>query len=171
MRKKELKAVVFDVGGVLAGGYSRKGKSVHESMAKRLKIEIDHWFDSIDSNYVGSMEGRIEGMEAVRQISKNLETDPQTLTKIWMAVYKRLLKPNKELYNLAFKIRRNGYKIGILSDQWYLSNKALIPNTIRKKFDAVVVSCDVGARKPGVKIFQILVKRLRLQPEEIPLVR
>ena len=65
--KKELiKAVIFDVGGVLALGKNsqwRDGKvipsGVHEFIAKKLKISLDQYLDSIDITYALAIEGKI----------------------------------------------------------------------------------------------------------------
>lgn len=175
MEKSKIKAIIFDVGGVLALGknsieISNKNSSnrgIHEYIAKKLKISLDQWIDSIDTTYAGAIEGKISRSKAISIISKNVKTTPEKLEKIILKSYKKNFKHNNKLYRLAFRLKRKGYKIGILSDQWYLSKEALIPTRKIKKFDSVIISCDVGLRKPDIKIYKLLIKNIKLKPEEI----
>jgi epoxide hydrolase-like predicted phosphatase len=167
-----IKAIIFDIGGVLMGSEESHSKNsgIHKYMADKLRIDLDSWFDAIDTSYAKSIEGKIDGKRALKIISKNLNTNPERLAKLWLGAYKRFMKENKFLYKIAFSLKKNGYKIGILSDQWYLSEKALVLKKYSKKFDLVVVSCDVGVRKPDIKIYKILLKKIKkynIKSEEV----
>ena len=170
---KKIKAVIFDVGGVLALSKNpiiirRQGNrtfGVHEFIARKLKISLDQWFDSIDTEYSDSIEGKISKEKVLSIISKNVKTPKRKLQKIILKAYKKNFKQNKKLYKFAFKLKKQGYKIAILSDQWYLSKQALLPEKISKKFDKIIISCDIGVRKPNLKIYKILLKKLNLPAE------
>lgn len=169
-----IKAIAFDVGGVLQlTRYLKKPKKghrelgVHEEISKHLGITTDNWFDAIDTTYAGSITGKIPRKKALKTIAKNLEIPVKKLLKIVISVYKKEFKRNNELYNLAIKLRKSGYKIAILSDQWYLSDNALIPKKDRKLFNLSIISCEVGMRKPSKEIYKLLIRRLKLAPHEI----
>ena len=169
----KIKAIVFDIGGVLAKeNYSKKSLdehyliSVHKYMARKLKINLDSWFDSIDSLYAKAIEGIISREKAIDGMANNLKINKIFLIKYFKKAYKRSLKENKALYKIAFKLKKN-YKIAILSDQWYLSKDVFVKKKNMEKFDQVIISCDVGMRKPGLKIYQLLIKKLKLKPAEI----
>src|SRR3989344_7570890 len=121
----------------------------------------------IDTTYAEAIEGKISRSKALLIISKNVKTTPEKLEKIILKSYKKNFKQNNKLYRLAFRLKKEGYKIGILSDQWYLSKEALIPATKIEKFDIRIISCDIGIRKPDLKIYRLLIKRIKLKPEEI----
>lgn len=172
--KKRVKAIIFDVGGVLALGENsrqEKGKfilsGVHMDVIKKLKIPLDQYLDSIDTPYTSAITGKISKERIIKILSKNLGITAKKLKKIYYDSYKQNFKQNKELFKRVFELKKQGYKIAILSDQWYLSKEALMPKKIYKKFDVVVVSCDVGIRKPNPKIYQIAVKKLKFLPHEI----
>jgi putative hydrolase of the HAD superfamily len=165
MKKRRIKGIVFDIGGVLA--LDTTVFSVHKEMARKFKLNMDDWFDSIDSAYVNSMEGKISEKEALEKIAKNLKSTPKKVERFFISLYHKNFKQNKKLYSLAFNLKKIGYKIGILSDQWAVSKKALIPPKYAKKFDSVIVSCDVGFRKPHPRIYQMSIKELKLKSEEI----
>jgi len=173
-REKEIKAIIFDVGAVLElGKYSKKAirkhhnLSVHMRIAKKLNIELDQWFDAIDSSYARSIEGKITKAKLMSIISKNLQKDKKKLEKIITKSYDVYFKKNKELFRLAHKLKKQGYKIAIFSDQWHLSKQALIRKKDTKEFDLILVSCDIGLRKPDPKFYKLLFRKLKLKPQEM----
>lgn len=168
MQKNSIKAVIFDIGGVLEISDQQKpvrghvNRGVHQTIAKHLNISLDQWFDAIDSTYSYSITGEMSEVKVLSTISKNTKISKTKLKKVIFQAYRTHFKPNKELYNLAFKLKKQGYKIAILSDQWHLSKQALMPKTLTDKFDVSIVSCDVGLRKPNPKIYKLTLKKLKL---------
>ncbi len=172
--KMKIKALIFDVGGVLQLGKKPleyyKGKphslGVHEYISRKLKISLDQYFDSVDTAYTKSIEGEISEKKALKIMARNLKTTSKKLKEFYKQAYKENFKLNKELLKFAFKKKKQGYKIAILSDQWYLSKKALVLKDFYNKFDATIVSCDVGVRKPNPGIYKLTLKKLRLSAKE-----
>ena len=175
MKKRKIKAILFDVGGVLAlnknsakkvhRGHTNLG--IHEYIASRLNISLDQWFDSIDSVYAKSIEGKISLKKTLEMISKNVGFSQKKLKKIIIKAYKKNFRQNKLLFKKAFKLKKSGYKIAVLSDQWHFSKEALMPDKLYKKFNEIVVSCDVGMRKPNSKIYRLILKRLRVPVKQV----
>lgn len=174
--KKEIKAIIFDVGGVLVlGAKLRKSKydgklhhtDVHEEISEKLKISLDQWFDAIDTTYAKSIEGKVSKEKVLESISKNVKTSKKKLKKIIIKTYKRNFNQNKPLFKKTLELKKQGYKIAVLSDQWHLSKEALMPSRLYKKFDKVVVSCDVGVRKPNPKIYKLILKKLKLSAKQV----
>jgi len=173
-RKNKIKLIVFDVGGVLQlTNYDDLGKGAHhatgahEYMAKKLKINIDTWFDNIDTVYVKSITNDIPKSNVVSIISHNLGISPKRFTKLMVKSYKRIFKKNKKLFRVAYKLKKNGFRIGILSNQWHLSKQALITPKNSKGFNPIIVSSMVGIRKPNPKIYKLLIKKSKLKSNEI----
>ena len=166
--KGEINTIIFDMNGVLElGKYSQKQLrghrllGVHNNIARKLKISLDQWFYAIDSTYARSIEGTISEKKMLNTISRNVGVSPKRFEKIAVNAHKKHFKENKQLFKRAFKLKKQGYKIAILSDQWPISKKALMPEKYIKKFDEVVVSCDVGVRKPDIKIYRMILKKLK----------
>ncbi len=171
MKRGKIKAIVFDIGGVLQlNRHSFHGQDpygVHEYVAKKLKMDMDTYFDSIDTTYVKSIEGEISKEKVLSTLSKNLNIKSKKIERLYSTAYKKSFVRNKKLFEKAYKLKDEGYDIAILSDQWHLSKKIFVTKRDMWKFDSIVISCDVGYRKPNPKIYKLVLKRLHLKPEEV----
>jgi len=166
--KLKIKALIFDVGGVLQlRNPSFEHPNVHNYIAKKLGINLDQYFDSIDTAYTKSIEGKASEKRVLKIMARNLKITLSRLKKLYLGAYRKYYTLNKKLLEFIFRIRKQGYKTAILSDQWYLSKKALIPRDFYDKFDLTIVSCDVGIRKPNPEIYNLVLRKLKMKPEEV----
>lgn len=166
---KRIKGVIFDVSGVLWLGLVtelRLHSGVHELIAKKLGITIDQYFDSIDTIYAKSIIGEINEKKALSIMAKNLKTTPSKLKSLYMREYKRHFILNKSLISFAEGLKKKGYKIAILSDQWPVSKESFIIKKFYKIFNPVLVSCDIQTRKPNPKAYKLALKKLKIRPEQ-----
>ncbi len=173
-KKIKIKAIFFDIGGVLAIPKKtikdKKGEKitgVHTIISKKLGISIDQWFDSIESVYYKSIEGKISEKRFLEIISMNNRISKGKMKKIVIDSYRSIFKQNKELFKKALELKKLGYKIGVLSDQWHLSRDALVIKKFYRIFDKAIISCEVGLRKPSEKIYRLAAKSFNLKPSEI----
>lgn len=140
--------------------------SIHDFMARKLKISLDQWFDAIDTAYADSIEGKISKEKELKIISANLKITPEHLEHLWVKSYRKYFRKNTRLFKVAENLKKQGYKIIILSDQHHISKEALIPKLDSERFDYVFVSCDLGMRKPNPKIYKLALKKAHLKPHE-----
>src|SRR5208283_345788 len=151
---KRFKAIFFDLGGVLSLGKKLElNDGVHKTVAKKLGLPLDQYFDSIDTYYSDAMLGRISKREALKMMAKDLNTDPGKLERAYKQIYKKYFKRNIPLYKFALKLKREGYKISIISDIWPVAKDVLLDEKYNR-FDDIVTSCDVGVRKISTEIFK-----------------
>lgn len=168
--KIQIKAVIFDIGGVFALGkdLSQNGsrtKGVHEAISKSLGISLDQWFDTIGEIYEKTITGKTTEKQFLSFLSKIFKKDSTYLRNLFFKNYKLNFRQNKSLYKFAEKLNKK-YKTAILSDQHPISNDAVVPKNKIKKFDVVVISFKVGLRKPNPSIYKLTLQKLKLRPEE-----
>ncbi len=164
---KRFRAIIFDLGGVLSIGEKEEfAVGVHEFVSKTLRLSLDQYLDSIDTAYADGISGKISGSEALKEMGTNLEISPERLKKIYIKAYKKNFRIDKKLYKFALKLKKAGYKIGIISDIWQIAKEALLDNKYYKKFDSITASCDVGSRKTNSEIFKVSLKKLNVKAKD-----
>ncbi len=160
----EIKAIIFDIGGVLLLGdkkirYGHQNIKVHEYMAKKFSLSLKTWIKKIEIPYRKSITGVWSEKKVLSEMSKSLNTNPEKLNEIFIKAHKKSFKKNKKLFRKAKKLTKR-YIVGILSDQTYFSKEALITKKDMKYFDPIIFSCDEKMRKPSLEIYRLLKKRL-----------
>lgn len=173
-RKGKIKALIFDVGGVLQLGKNPHLKikkkvretGIHETVAAKLNISLDQYFDAIDTIYAKSITGHTSKEKTLEIMAKNLNITPKKLEEIYIKAYKKNFKLNKKIFKYALRKKKQGYKIAILSDQWQVSEEVLITKKFKEHFSPLIVSTKTKTRKPDIKIYKLTLKELSVLPEE-----
>lgn len=171
MRLK-IKALIFDVGGVLFlpknnGKVKHLLSSFGEAclLLKKFGIDTSRSLKVLFDIYIKSSRGEISKEKTLDLMSKELNLSPQKLEELFGKVYRENTLENKELYAYVLELKKKGYKIGILSTQFHLSKDILIPKKYYKNFDALEISCDDKLRKPDEKAFRLILQRLKVKPK------
>ena len=75
------------------------------------------------------------------------------------------MRPEESMLDAVRAARRSGVRTGLVSNSWGQEryDRAGFPEL----FDAVVISGEVGVRKPEPEIYALAVERLGLEPERI----
>ena len=159
------KNLVFDLGGVVIN-YDPKDFLVdrfyHEHTERKLYNAV---FGSEEWNQLD--RGEITWRQATdiftqRAIDRDIEFEMQAVLDEWTD----MLTTRKATVALMRLLKKNGFKL------YYLSNMSKeIFGLIQKRdfwplFDGGVVSCDVGAIKPNLEIYQALLEKYDLVPQE-----
>jgi epoxide hydrolase-like predicted phosphatase len=164
-KDSSIKAVIFDIGGVLFLGdkkvkYGHQNINVHEYLSKKFNLSLKNWFELIEKDYEKAITGEQSKNKILNSLSKKLNTSSEKLEKLFIKAHKKYFRKNKGLFNLARKLQNKGYLIGILSDQTHFSYDALVKRNGFDFFDSVVISCEEGMRKPNKKFYRLPKKQL-----------
>ncbi|MFH0943313.1 MAG: HAD family phosphatase [Candidatus Beckwithbacteria bacterium] len=157
-----IKAVVFDIGGVLC-----EWKEICRKFAKESGIEAGRFLEvftklSLDP-VTGSDLGRISLDEFFEKLSSDLGVAEKAKDwrKRFVLGYKRIEPTYKLVEELKGKFKLailTNAKIG-LWDEWK-------EGKLRENFEVIVDSSEEHVIKPDERIFQILLDRLKLKSEE-----
>jgi putative hydrolase of the HAD superfamily len=158
---KRIKAIIFDVGGVIYLGEQRSNAYMQE----KLKLDEDSWFGAAGKIWEDLLIGKRKEDEGIAQMAKNLKISKKKLNGLWVKCFKERFILNKPLLGIIEKLKKN-YKTAILSDQWIIPYKILITKKLKQNFSIQVFSHEVKTRKPELKIYKITLKKLNLKADE-----
>lgn len=99
--------------------------------------------------------------------AKNLSNEMQKL--YWLKLKRYFTKENleKKFISAINFLKSKNYKVAVLSDNSFQAKRRYL-NLLEKvglRFDTFVVSAEVGVEKPAEKLFQSVLKRLKIKPE------
>jgi putative hydrolase of the HAD superfamily len=103
------------------------------------------------------------------------EVSDQTLQDALAAAYaegERVWQPFEDAYRTLATLKARGYKIGLISNARDAANvERLIDQAqLRPWLDPIVISANVGVRKPNPRIFKIVLDTWHLPPGEVVMV-
>lgn len=153
-----IKAIIFDVNGVLLVGKSR---SAYEYASKALRINFETWFDTVEPYWTELVKDESKTIDFLTNTTKTFKVKPKALQKILFWAFRKSFRKNRQLFKLAAKLRRH-YKTAILSDQTSFSYEAFRKYNLDSLVDIAVWSQKVGLRKPDPKIYKLIIKRLKV---------
>ena len=155
-----MKAVIFDLFETLITEWG-KPKYLTQDVAADLNVDYQtfhqEWRALGDGRYLGKY---VKVETAYKKILDNLglHRDDQLLVKM---AQKRTENKSKSFDKIEPKImdmlatlKAQGYKIGLISNCSAEEIEGLQNCALYPYFDAVVLSCDVGMKKPDVNIYQ-----------------
>ncbi|MFC1878358.1 HAD family hydrolase [Chloroflexota bacterium] len=159
-----IRAVIFDLGGVLV---RTEDPTPREKLAQRLGmtgVELEALaFGGSSSNQ--AQRGEIEIERHWDNVGQTLELTPDEL-KAFIDEFFSGDRLDSKLVDTIRSLRAN-YKTALLSNAF--SNLRYYLNQvweIADAFDELVISSEVGVMKPDARIYQIVLQRLVLAPEE-----
>ena len=158
-----VRAVFFDLGGVIV---RTEYQSPRQRLAERLGMEYDDLvrvvFDS--------------------PTAQKATVGEMTSAEHWDAVMKRLKRPAAETQTIrdeffggdiidrdiiAFlRSLRGKYITGLISNAWSDLRDYIVREKFDDAFDHMIISAEVGAAKPGAKIYQIALEQAGVSPNE-----
>ena len=159
-----IKAILFDFGGVLAEEGFRDGL---RALARRQGLDESHMFEvGMDAVYdSGWVEGRGDESDFWRLMAQRtgLSGDPDAMRETILSHF----KPRPGMFALVDQLRRQGYRVGLLSDQTEWLDELDRRHRIYHHFDHLYISYRLGKGKRDPSLFDDIARDLGLAPAEI----
>jgi putative hydrolase of the HAD superfamily len=148
--------LLIDYGGVLTG-------SVFASFAAFCARE-GLPADTLKDAFLGDARPLLEGLEDgslplpefERRLASLLDLDPEDLARRLM----REARPDRAMREAVRRFHEQGVRTALVSNSWRPEDYAGLD-----AFDAVVLSQELGVRKPDARIYQVALERVALAAE------
>jgi len=161
-RKTKLKAILFDMDGVIVNSYSawfltfntiRKEMNLKEFSNEKFKKEV--WGGSVEKD--AKLFFKTLSKEELE--SKYLKIMQKSSSKV------KLMDGTEEVLN---KINQKNLMIGLVTNSYKdVVNKILIQHKIKNKFDVIVTGDDVENNKPHPEPIWKACEKLKVLPDEV----
>ncbi len=159
-----IKAIGFDYGGVVAG---IPGPEFERQAVGLLGVDLETFksayfeFNHLMNNNVLSRDEfwkkvveELGRPEKFSELIGFIDSLPQHLINI-------------EIIELSDRLRGNGYKTGLLSNNTLETAQKFRASGLAAHFDAAVFSAEIGVSKPNPQAFKIFCERLGVAPAEM----
>ena len=161
-----IKNIIFDLGNVLFEFNPEKITSAFTQDENEKKMIVDVIFHS--KEWTDLNAGRITNEEAIEIYKNKLPQNLHSLVDMIMENWMDFIYLDDRMLDIAKCLKRNGYKIFILSnapvsfDKWFKEEKKEFADI----FDGIVISAIEKQEKPNADIFNTILNRYNLNKEE-----
>lgn len=165
-----VKAVIFDMFEMLVTHFESPvymGKQIADDIGITEKRFREIWDTTDDDRTLGkrSLEDVIEEILKVNDCY-SIELFEKIITKRTLSKKECFEHIHPEIIPLFLKLKEMGMKIGLITN-CYFEERDVIKNSIfYDYFDSICMSCEIGAKKPDVEIFQKCMNELDVVAEE-----
>jgi len=108
--------------------------------------------------YLGALNYQMGIMADVVELECRWVKMQKRTTKYWSAF--------PQVENLLKGLRKDGYRLGVISNWDNTARKILEENDLADYFDNIIISSEVGVAKPDPQIFELAFKEAGVMPEE-----
>lgn len=160
-----IKAVLFDYGGVVKDAYALRDY-IHE-ICDMKKEETDKTKEK--RLEIGSLasKGIITDEEFWKRLSVFIEKPlPENCVEMAKKRYQENFVFIPEIIDFAEKLRMQGVKTVVLSNIFKFEAEVIREKNGYDGFDPVILSYEVGTRKPELDIYKLTIEKLQLKSEE-----
>jgi epoxide hydrolase-like predicted phosphatase len=164
MEQRKIKAVIFDIGGVL--DKESLGKH-YQPMCRDLDISFKDFLRIRKKHIDLARVGKITAKELIRRISKEMGVQYRDMLELWVKYKRGAIEKNKAVEAIIKKLKKNKYVLGSLTDVLDLHQKIRLEKIPYHLFDFNLLSYETGFAKPDPRVYRLLLKKLKLPPKEI----
>ena len=161
--EKTIKAIIFDIGGVLCHGINK----VHFNLARNFDIDLPKFSKSRNKHNLDAMTGILSAARYLKLLARDLKIkDYKKFIQRWNILLEKYLIIDKKIEKII-KILKKDYITGTLTNATKITDKARRNKNMYKHFKIKLISCEIGLKKPDRDIYKLLIKKLNVYPKEI----
>jgi len=157
----QIKAVIFDWGGVLA---DEPLQGLIQYCAATLGVDLKKCGSVIEAHLPAFGRGTFSEEGFWQHVCGELACLEPESKSLWSEAFGVVCRPRKTMYDLAETLQKK-YKIAVLSNTEAPAVKHFLSYR-PELFDVKVFSCDEGVAKPQARLYEICLERLGVEPQE-----
>ena len=155
-----IESVIFDWGGVLIDDPT---PGLMQYCAQALVVSKED-FIKAHSKFAADFEKNLINEDTFwERLCGELGVSKPKVHSLWADAFKSAYVPREDMFTVAARLRKNGYKTALLSNTEAAAMRYFY-QLHYNMFDVSVFSCAEGTRKPEKKIYELTVQRLGSQP-------
>ncbi len=163
---ERIDSVIFDWGGVLIDD---PAPGLMRYCAQALSVTKEDYIRTHDKFAADFQKGLISEDTLWERICAELDVPKPKAPSLWADAFKTAYVPREDMFSLAERLGKNGYKTALLSNTEAPAMQFFYQLQY-DMFDVLVFSCAEGTRKPESKIYELTIQRLGSRPEQSVLI-
>ncbi len=166
-----IKAAIFDIGGVVlvgrkGGRYSAVVKEVIARTATDSNADVEKFTRAYMGSFDAATAGSISEAEFLGRVSGAAGVSRRAMKRAYRAAFMVPNRVNAPMLSIARRLKRSGYRVAALSNVDSLAASPVRRLGAYKPFNPVVLSYKVHMLKPHVGVYRLMLRKLRLKPQE-----
>ncbi len=159
-----IKNIIFDLGNVIIN-YDQK--AIIERFAENEE-EKEYIYNEIFNAPEWEMQdlGNVTNIEAAEIINKRNNLKYEKLTQVFLMEWYKEQKINKDIIEIAKKLKEKGYNIYVLSNMANFTYEYFKKEEFFSLCSGIVISAYEHLKKPDKKIYELILERYELKAEE-----
>lgn len=166
--KNKIRGIFFDLGGVLVE--KRKHDEVFKENIARLRIPARAFGRIARDEIVALEKGQESSAKFWRRLAGRFHGTPlpaRAASSLFREPFEKYAGINRRVLAVARQLRAHGYPVGIISNT--IDDHVVVMKKWKlfKYFDPVLLSNEMGCRKPERKIFRLASRKIGIPPENL----
>ena len=159
-----IRNIIFDLGNVIINYNQKQIINSFTQKEDEIKYIYDEIFHAPEWHLMDL--GDMTNKEAIEVINKRNECKYEKLTKDFLHEWYKKQTINREIVEIAKKLKKNGYKLFVLSNMANLTYEYFKNNEFFSLCSGIIISAHEHIKKPDEKVYKLLLDRYHLNAEE-----
>lgn len=160
-----IKAIIFDLGGVILTHTREITLKILASIFKVDTEEVGLFYKTLEDDWVtGKIKDRVAIAKFKARFSAKKSVDE--ILEQWEKLYEESTEINQDVLQIVDNLRKQGYKVYLLTDTTDLHHKFNMKRDLFGHFDRIFASFIEGKRKTTRDFYKHLLEQTDLKPNE-----